>query len=197
MLFNLLTIMFRIFILIDEKYVNDSLPFNNFLVKVSWIIKQIIWFNQRRVKAVLDAFFKNSNARAEDMYVQMASIVYIFQPSICLRLTATHGLKFSALESENIRAQLSWLKTIATLYTSFYLEPLRLLKIFVRHLSLIVSCLVLYNRHFEHRYHPCDKENRVVAKTFENIITEPGCLRCWGWFVGPTALHFYFDKPVK
>ena len=103
-LFNLLTIMFRIFILIDEKYVNDSLPFNNFLVKVSWIIKQIICFNQRRVKAVLDAFFKNSNATAEDMYVQMASIVYIFQPSICLRLTATHGLKFSALESENIRA---------------------------------------------------------------------------------------------
>ena len=92
--------MFRIFILIDEKYVNDSLPFNNFLVKVSWIIKQIICFNQRRVKAVLDAFFKNSNARAEDMYVQMASIVYIFQPSICLRLTATHGLKFSALESQ-------------------------------------------------------------------------------------------------
>ena len=60
--------MFRIFILIDEKYVNDSLPFNNFLVKVSWIIKQIICFNQRRVKAVLDAFFKNSNATAEDIW---------------------------------------------------------------------------------------------------------------------------------
>ena len=42
--------------------------------------------------------------KTSGMYVQMASIVHIFQASICLRLTATHGLKFSALESENIRA---------------------------------------------------------------------------------------------
>ena len=31
--------------------------------------------------------------KTSGMYVQMASIVYIFQASICLRLTATHGLK--------------------------------------------------------------------------------------------------------
>ena len=61
--------MFRIFILTDKKYVNDSFPSNNFfqvqipcLVKMSWSIKH---FNQRRVKAILDAFFKNSNARIE------------------------------------------------------------------------------------------------------------------------------------
>ena len=67
--------MFRIFILIDEIYVTDSFLSNNFfqiyipcLVKMSWSIKQIICYssNQRRVKAILDAFFKNSNARVED-----------------------------------------------------------------------------------------------------------------------------------
>ena len=68
--------------------------------------------------------------------------------------------------------------------------------------ALVANCvfnsfLCYTNIIFEHRYHPCDKENCVVAKTFENIITEPGCLRCWRWFVGPTALHFYFGQPVK
>ena len=39
------------------------------LVKMSWSIKQIVCFsfNQRRVKAILDAFFKNSHARVEDI----------------------------------------------------------------------------------------------------------------------------------
>ena len=60
--------------------------------------------------------------------------------------------------------------------------------------ALCLPLLVLYNHHFVHRYHPCDKENRVVAKTFENIITEHGCLRCWRWSVGPTALHFYYGQ---
>ena len=75
--------MFRIFILTDEKYVNDSFPSNDFfqveipcLVKMSWSIKQIVCFsvNQRRVKAILDAFFKNSHARVEDILnvLQMA-----------------------------------------------------------------------------------------------------------------------------
>ena len=74
-----------------------------------------------------------------------------------------------------------------------------MLKIFVRYLSLecLQQLFVLYNHHFEHCYYPCDKENRVVAKTFENIITEPGCLRCWRWSVGPTTLHFYFGQLVK
>ena len=86
----------------------------------------------------------------------------------------------------------------ATFSTTLFSEPLRMLKIFVRHLSLIVSSTaVCHIHHFKHRFHPCDKENRIVAKTFENIITEPGCLRCWRWFVGPTALHFYFGQPVK
>ena len=52
---------------------------------------------------------------------------------------------------------------------------------------------VLYKHLFEHYHHPCDRENRVVAKTFENIITQPSCHRCWGWFVGLTALHFYLE----
>ena len=146
--------MFRIFISIDEKYVNDSLPFNNFLVKVSWIIKQIICFNQRRVKAVLDAFFKNSNARAEDIWnVRTNGFYCVYIPGFYMLAIDSYTWlkKFSALESENIRA-----KVLLTLsfhgwkrlrhYTSFYLEPLRLLKIFVHHLSLIVSstafCLV-------------------------------------------------------
>ena len=39
------------------------------LVKMSRSIKQIIFFSsyQRRDKAILDAFFKNSNARVEDI----------------------------------------------------------------------------------------------------------------------------------
>ena len=48
------------------------------------------------------------------------------------------------------------------------MEPQRILKIFVRHLSLIVSstAFVLYKHLFEHYYHPCDKENRVFARHF-------------------------------
>ena len=138
--------MFRIFILINKKYVNDSLPFNNFLIKVSWIIKQIICFNQRRVKAVLDAFFKNSNATAEDIWNVRTNdfyCVYILG-FYMLAIDSYTWLKIFRLRirkhqsQSTFNAQLSWLKTIATLYTSFYLEPLRLLKIFVRHLSLIV-----------------------------------------------------------
>ena len=146
--------MFRIFILIDEKYVNDSLPFNNFLVKVSWIIKQIICFNQRRVKAVLDAFFKNSNATAEDIWnVRTNGFYCVYILGFYMLLIDSYiwlkifRLRLRKNQSQStFNAQLSWLKTIATLYTSFYLEPLRLLKIFVRHLSLIVSstafCLI-------------------------------------------------------
>ena len=138
--------MFRIFILIDEKYVNDSLPSNNFLVKVSWIIKQIICFNQRRVKAVLDAFFKNSNATAEDIWNVRTNYFYCVYilGFYMLAIDSYTWLKIFRLRirehqsQSTFNAQLSWLKTIATLYTSFYLEPLRLLKIFVRHLSLIV-----------------------------------------------------------
>ena len=138
--------MFRIFILIDEKYVNDSLPFNNFLVKVSWIIKQIICFNQRRVKAVLDAFFKNSNATAEDIWnVRTNGFYCVYILGFYMLLIDSYiwlkifRLRLRKNQSQStFNAQLSWLKTIATLYTSFYLEPLRLLKIFVRHLSLIV-----------------------------------------------------------
>ena len=139
--------MFRIFILTDEKYVNDSFPSNDFfqveipcLVKMSWSIKQIVCFsfNQRRVKAILDAFFKNSHARVEDILnVRTDGLNCV----ICLWLTATYYLKFSLLEPENIsfNAQLSWRKTFATFSTSFSMEPLRMLDIFVRHLSLIVS----------------------------------------------------------
>ena len=139
--------MFRIFILTDEKYVNDSFPSNDFfqvkiscLVKMSWSIKQIVCFsyNQRRVKAILDAFFKNSHARVEDLLnVRTDGLNCV----ICLWLTATYYLKFSLLEPENIsfNAQLSWRKTFATFSTSFSMEPLRMLDNFVRHLSLIVS----------------------------------------------------------
>ena len=135
--------MFRIFILTDEKYVNDSFPSNDFfqveipcLVKMSWSIKQIVCFsfNQRRVKAILDAFFKNSHARVEDILnVRRDGLNCV----ICLWLTATYYLKFSLLEPENIsfNAQFSWRKTFAT----FSMEPLRMLYNFVRHLSLIVS----------------------------------------------------------
>ena len=146
--------MFRIFILIDKKYVNDSLPSNNFLVKVSWSIKQIICFNQRRVKAVLDAFFKNSNATAEDIWnVRTNGFYCVYILGFYMLLIDSYiwlkifRLRLRKNQSQStFNAQLSWLKTIATLYTSFYLEPLRLLKIFVRHLSLIVSspafCLI-------------------------------------------------------
>ena len=146
--------MFRIFILIDQKYVNDSLPSNNFLVKVSWSIKQIICFNQRRVKAVLDAFFKNLNARAEDIWNVRTNGFYCVYISgfYMLAIDSYTWLKIFRFRirkhqsHSTFNAQLSWLKMIATLYTSFCLEPLRLLKIFVRHLSLIVSstafCLV-------------------------------------------------------
>ena len=139
--------MFRIFILTDEKYVNDSFPSNDFfqveipcLVKMSWSIKQIVCFsfNQRRVKAILDAFFKNSHARVEDILnVRTDGLNCV----IYLWLTATYYLKFSLLEPENIsfNAQLSWRKTFATFSTSFSMEPLRMLDNLVRHLWLIVS----------------------------------------------------------
>ena len=119
--------MFRIFILTDEKYVNDSFPSNDFfqveipcLVKMSWSIKQIVCFsfNQRRVKAILDAFFKNSHARVEDILnVRTDGLNCV----IYLWLTATYYLKFSLLEPENIsfNAQLSGRKTFATFSTSF------------------------------------------------------------------------------
>ena len=105
--------MFRIFILPDEKYVNDSFPSTDFfqveipcLVKMSWSIKQIVCFsfNQRRVKAILDAFFKNSHARIEDILnVRTDGLNCV----ICLWLTATYYLKFSLLEPENISFTLS------------------------------------------------------------------------------------------
>ena len=114
--------------------------------------------------------------------------------------TATYDLKFSVLKSENIIA------TVVLTLSSHGGKRLRPFhRIFFRNLSgcwrfssstCRLLCLQqlfgLFKHHFEHRYHPCDKENRVVAKTFENIITEPGCLRCWSWFVGSTAIHFLF-----
>ena len=57
-------------------------------------MKQIICFssNQRRVKTILDAFFKNSNARVEDILNLHTDG---FDCVICLRLTDTYDLKFS------------------------------------------------------------------------------------------------------
>ena len=97
------------------------------LVKMSWSIKQIVCFsfNQRRVKAILDAFFKNSHARVEDILnVRTDGLDCV----ICLWLTATYYLKFSLFEPKNItfNAQLSWRKTFATFSTSFSMEPLRM-----------------------------------------------------------------------
>ena len=99
----------------------------------------------------------------------------------------------------SFNAQLSWRKTFATISTNRLSEPLCILKIFVQHLLLIVSSklFVLCKYHFEHRYHPCDKENCVVTKTFENITTEPGCLWCWRRFVGTAAPYFYSSRLVK
>ena len=101
------------------------------------------------MKAVLDAFFKNSNATAEDIWNLRTNGFYcvyilglymlLIDSYIWLKIFRLRLRKHQSQSTFN--AQLSWLKTIATLYTSFYLEPLRLLKIFVRHLSLIVSSL--------------------------------------------------------
>ena len=84
--------MFRIFILTDKKYVNDSFPSNNFfqvqipcLVKMSWSIKH---FNQRRVKAILDAFFKNSNARVKDIFNVRAAQIVFYACDRQLRMTS-------------------------------------------------------------------------------------------------------------
>ena len=83
--------MFRIFILIDEIYIDDIYPM---LVKMSWSIKQIIFFSyyQRRDKVILDAFFKNSNARVEDI---LNIHTDGFDCVIYLWVTDTYDLKFS------------------------------------------------------------------------------------------------------
>ena len=136
--------MFRIFILTDKKYVNDSFPSNNFfqvqipcLVKMSWSIKH---FNQRRVKAILDAFFKNSNARVKTswMYVPLRLCsMLVIDSYVWLQIFRFRAEKYRSHSS--INAQFLWRKTFATFSTRFSLEPLRMLKIFVRQSSLIVS----------------------------------------------------------
>ena len=66
---------------------------------MSWSIKQIICFNskQRRVKATLDAFFKNSDARVEDILTVRPDG---FDCVLSWLLTASYDIKFSVLESE-------------------------------------------------------------------------------------------------
>ena len=136
--------MFRIFTLIDEIYVYDSFLSNKFsviypmLVKMSWSIKQTIFFSsyQRRVKRYSMPFSKiqTPELKTSWIYIQMASIV-LYACDWQIHMT----WNFPFRSHSNFNAQLSWRKTFATFLTSFSLEPLRMLKILVRHLSLIVS----------------------------------------------------------
>ena len=43
------------------------------------------------------------------------------------------------------------------------------------------------------------RKTALLPKPLRTLLLnpKPGCLRCWGWFVGPTTLHFYFGRPVK
>ena len=77
--------------------------------------------------------------KTSGMYVQMASIVFydVMDSYIWLKIFRFKIGKYHSHSSFN--TQLSWRKTFATFSPNLFSEPLGMLKIFVEHLSLIVS----------------------------------------------------------
>ena len=146
---------FCLFILIDKKiYVNDSfLEITSFRYK-SHVQLCLEALNREFVFVLTDAewsdaqcFFQKFKCRSwrhlECAYRWLQwCFVLVIDSYIWLKIFRFRLGKYQSHSSFN--AQLSWRKTLATFSTSLSLETLRMSKIFVRHLSLLVSSTVFW-----------------------------------------------------